>query len=51
MSSLLDMLAEENVWIGFYERKVDPVYFRVSDAKELFNYVRQKRYAPVVQSP
>ena len=43
------MLAEENVWIGFYERKVDPVYFRVSDAKELFNYVRQKRYAPVVQ--
>lgn len=48
MSSLLDMLAEENVWIGFYERKVDPVYFRVSDAKDLFSYVRQKRYSSVV---
>lgn len=49
MSSLLDILAEENVWIGFYERKVDPVYFRITDAKDLFSYVRQKRYSPVVQ--
>ena len=48
MSSLLDILAEEKVWIDFYERKVDPVYFRLSDAKELFNYIRCKRYVPVV---
>ena len=47
--SLLDKLSDEKVWIDFYERKVDPDFFRISDAKELFQYVRQKRYLPVVE--
>lgn len=47
--SLLDILSDEKVWIDFYERKVDPAFFRISDAKELFQYVRQKRYLPVVE--
>ena len=47
--SLLDKLSDEKVWIDFYERKVDPAFFRVTDAKELFQYVRQKRYLPVVE--
>ena len=47
--SLLDKLSDEKVWIDFYERKVDPAFFRISDAKELFQYVRQKRYLPVVE--
>ena len=47
--SLLDKLSDEKVWIDFYERKVDPTFFRISDAKELFQYVRQKRYLPVVE--
>ena len=46
---LLDKLADHSVWIDFYERKVDPAFFRVTDAKELFQYVRQKRYLPVVE--
>lgn len=48
MTSLLNILAEEQVWIDFYEHKVDPDYFRVSDAQELFQYIRSKRYMPVV---
>lgn len=48
--SLLDKLSDEKVWIDFYEMKVDPAFFRVADAKELFQYVRQKRYLPVVES-
>lgn len=48
MKSLLNILSDEKVWIDFYEQKVDPTYFRESDAKELFQYVRQKRYLPVV---
>lgn len=48
MTSLLNILAEEHVWIDFYEHKVDPDYFRVSDAQELFQYIRSKRYLPVV---
>ena len=47
--SLLDKLSDEKVWIDFYERKVNPAFFRISDAKELFQYVRQKRYLPVVE--
>ena len=47
--SLLDKLSDEKVWIDFYERKVDPAFFRIADAKELFQYVRQKRYLPVVE--
>ena len=47
--SLLDKLSDEKVWIDFYERKVDPAFFRISDAKDLFQYVRQKRYLPVVE--
>ena len=47
--SLLDKLSDEKVWIDFYERKVDPAFFRISDAKELFQYVRQKRYLPVIE--
>ena len=48
MTSLLNILAEENVWIDFYERKVEPDYFRLSDAQELFFYIRDKRYVSVV---
>ena len=48
MTSLLNILAEEQVWIDFYEQKVEPDYFRVSDAQELFQYIRNKRYMPVV---
>ena len=47
--SLLDILSDEKVWIDFYEQKVDPTYFRIADAQELFQYVRQKRYLPVVE--
>ena len=47
--SLLDILSDEKVWIDFYEQKVDPTYFRVADAQQLFQYVRQKRYLPVVE--
>ena len=47
--SLLDILSDEKVWIDFYERKVDPTYFRIADAQQLFQYVRQKRYLPVVE--
>lgn len=47
--SLLDKLSDEKVWIDFYERKVNPAFFRISDAKELFQYVRQKRYLPIVE--
>ena len=46
--SLLNILSEQEAWVDFYEQKVDPVYFRMSDAKELFHYVRQKKYLPVV---
>ena len=47
--SLLDILSDEKVWVDFYEQKVDPAYFRVADAQHLFQYVRQKRYLPVVE--
>lgn len=47
--SLLDILSDENVWIDFYEQKVNPAYFRIPDAQELFRYVREKRYLPVVE--
>ena len=47
--SLLNILSEENVWIDFYEQKVDPAYFRISDAQELFQFVRERRYAPIVE--
>lgn len=47
--SLLHKLADQGVWIDFYEKKVDPTYCRISDAKELFQYVRQRRYLPVVK--
>ena len=47
--SLLDILSDEKVWIDFYEQKVDPTYFRIDDAQQLFQYVRQKRYLPVVE--
>ena len=48
MTSLLNILAEEQVWIDFYEHKVDPDYFPISDAQKLFQFIRNKRYAPVV---
>ena len=47
--SLLDILSDEKVWIDFYEQKVDPTYFRIDVAQQLFQYVRQKRYLPVVE--
>ena len=47
--SLLATLSDEKVWIDFYERKVNPAFFRISDAKELFQYVRRKRYLPVIE--
>ena len=47
--SLLDILSDEKVWVDFYEQKVDPAYFRIADAQHLFQYVRQKRYLPVVE--
>ena len=47
--SLLDILTDEKVWIDFYQQKVDPAYCRVSDAQQLFQYVRQKRYLPVLE--
>ena len=47
--SLLNILSKENVWIDFYEQKVDPAYFRISDAQELFQFVRERRYAPIVE--
>ena len=47
--SLLDILSDERVWIDFYEQKVDPTYFRIADAKQLFQFIRQKRYLPVVE--
>ena len=47
--SLLNILSDEMLWIGFYEQKADPVYCRIADAQELFRYVRQKRYLPVVE--
>ena len=46
--SLLDILSDERVWIDFYEQKVDPAYFRITDAQQLFQYVRQKRYLPII---
>lgn len=46
--SLLNILSDEKVWIDFYEQKVDPTYFRISDAQQLFNYVREKRYLTVL---
>lgn len=49
LMSLLDILSDERLWIGFYEQKVDPSYCRVADAQELFAYVRRKRYLPVVE--
>lgn len=48
MTSILNILGEEQVWIDFYEQKVEPDYFRISDAQELFQYIRSKRYMPVV---
>lgn len=48
MTSTLNILGEEQVWIDFYEQKVEPDYFRVSDAQDLFQYIRSKRYMPVV---
>ena len=48
MISLLNILAEEQVWIDFYEQKVDPDYFPISEAQKLFQFIRNKRYAPVV---
>jgi hypothetical protein len=47
--SLLNKLADQGVWVDFYEKKVDPTYCRISDAKDLFQYVRQRRYLPVVK--
>ena len=47
--SLLDILSDERVWIDFYELKVDPTYFRIADAQQLFQFVRQKRYLPVIE--
>ena len=47
--SLLDILSDERVWIDFYEQKVDPAYFRITDAQQLFQFIRQKRYQPVVE--
>lgn len=38
----------KQIWIDFYE-KIDPAFFCISDAKELFLYVRQKRCLPVVE--
>ena len=46
--SLLYKLLDEKVWIDFYQIKTDPVYCRIDDAQKLFQYVRERRYLPVV---
>ena len=46
--SLLNILSDDKFWVGFYEQKTDPDYCRISDAKDLFRFVREKRYKPVV---
>ena len=47
--SLLDYLSDESSWIGFYDRKADPGFMRRDDSEELFQFIRQKRYLPVVE--
>lgn len=47
--SLFNYLKDADTWIGFYELKADSDFLRQGDAEELFRYVRQKRYLPVVE--
>lgn len=46
--SLFNILSDDKFWVGFYEQKTAPDYYRISDARELFRFVREKRYRPVV---
>lgn len=47
--SLLNVLSDEGVWRCFYEQKTGPDFFRTDDARELFRFIREKRYLPVVE--
>ena len=47
--SLIDYLDDANVWIGFYDKKADLDFWREEDAQDLFAYIRQKRYLPIVE--
>lgn len=47
--TLLDYLADMDVWVGFYEQKADMGFMREEDSQKLFHYIRQKRYLPIVE--
>lgn len=47
--SLFDHLSDESSWIGFYDRKTDLGFMRHDDSDRLFQFIRQKRYLPVVE--
>lgn len=48
--SLLDYLKDSDAWVGFYELKADSDFLRQGDAEAFFQYVRRKRYLPVVEN-
>ena len=47
--SLIDHLDDHNLWVGFYDKKADQGYLRGDISSEIFHYIRQKRYLPVVE--
>ena len=47
--SLLDYLSDESMWIGFYDKKADRGFLRDSDSKSFFEFVRGRKYLPVVE--
>lgn len=47
--SLLDQLSDEKLWISFYERKADLGFLHETEYEKYFQYIRQKRYVPVVE--
>ena len=47
--SLIDHLDDHNLWVGFYDKKADQGYLRGNISSEIFHYIRQKRYLPVVE--
>lgn len=48
--TLLDYLADADLWIGFYEQRADSGFMREEDAYKLFQYIRQKKYLPIVEN-
>ena len=47
--TLFDCLSDESVWLSFYEKKADNIFLSERDAQQLFQYIRQKRYLPIVE--